>query len=738
MAKDETVEYCRFAARTMMRQLDELENELGCAAAQDDIELVHRSRVASRRLRASLAIFEGCCPPKEHRKWTKAIKRVTRSLGAARDLDVQIDFLRHYIDNTVGDASLHRLLSTLCLRRAEAQKAIVGSLEQLKRSETSEGIRNWSSEFDVQDEIDLGEIRRIALANILVRLDDLYVFERYVSDPNAIAKQHEMRIAGKHLRYTIEIFSKGYDDGLKPYIKRLKEMQDVLGEMHDCDVWTEILKGRKGAGADRLLADRKERRSALHGEFVGLWKRMKEEHLPEMERSIREVSIGKVPDLEGHGGSIGLIADVHGNLPALMAVLRDAETLGVSMFLNSGDSVGPAPFNRETLDEIMRGEVISVIGNFDREMLGLRNVPEEEVLEAARPKAMTTRLIVSELEGAEAEWLETLPEKMRLNVAGKKVLLTHGSPASINEKVTVDTPEARMRELSSIAAADMVVLGHSHEPLDRVVDDTRFVNPGSVGRQGDGDPRASYAIWDTTKGTVDIRRIAYPVHEVLDRMKECDWPKDAGTTHLRGYQADSAPSSTTDVKEELLIKMAISVAEMNGRYDEHSKQVMDLSVILFKKLGKGLGLDKDDLRSLKCAAIMHDIGWAWGGKGHHRSSFDLIIMSSHLKIPFKDKLLIANIARYHRGSKPKRSHGNLMPLERSELEKMSRLASLLRIADGLDSTHAQRVKIKKVTVMGGRVSIVLDDKDRCEVEIASALKKADLYRDLSGKEVQIE
>jgi putative phosphoesterase len=721
----------------MLHQLAELESELNGATEEDDIEFVHRSRVASRRLRASLTIFEKCCPPEEHKAWTRGVKQVTRSLGAARDLDVQIEFLCGFIDRDVGDASLHRLLSTLCRKRAEAQEGVVGSLERLRRSAISEGVRDWSSRLGTGKDIDLAVVRRKALINVLAHLDELYAFDRFVTDPDAFEKHHEMRIAGKRLRYTLEIFSGCYDDKLKRYIKRLKGMQDVLGEMHDCDVWADILRKRKGAGTVRLMADRKGMRSQLHAELLVIWQEMRDRQLPEMERMMRDAASGPGPDLEGHEGLIGLISDVHGNLPALKAVLCDAESRGATVFLNAGDIIGRAPFNCETMSDIMRHEVVSVIGNFDRDMLGSRNSPPDDVAEAGGPTSRTAKLIVSELTGPEAIWLETLPEKMIANVAGRKLLLTHGSPDSICEKVTSGTPEARMKELAAMAKSEIVVHGHSHETLDVTIDGTRFLNPGSVGRQVDGDPRASYAVWDAAKGMADFYRVAYPVHEVLDRMTECCWPKEEGIVYLRGCPVDRPLPSPDGGEGRTWTDMAISALAERGPYGEHPMFVRKLSVKLFRELGKGLGLKRSDLALLECAAVLHDIGMVWGMKGHNKSSFDLIVMSPHLKVPFVDRMMIANIARYHRGSGPKRSHGNLLPLGRPEVERMSRLASLLRIADGLDCRHTQKVRVKRISAVRKCMSIELANGKGFEEEIESAKKRADLYRSITGGEVEI-
>jgi len=79
-------------------------------------------------------------------------------------------------------------------------------------------------------------------------------------------------------------------------------------------------------------------------------------------------------------------------------------------------------------------------------------------------------------------------------VEGKRVLLIHGSPTSSEEHLTLKTPIQRYREIALTAKADFVIFWYSHIPFALQVNKVWFINPGSVGWQDDGDPRASYAI----------------------------------------------------------------------------------------------------------------------------------------------------------------------------------------------------------------------------------------------------
>jgi len=110
--------------------------------------------------------------------------------------------------------------------------------------------------------------------------------------------------------------------------------------------------------------------------------------------------------------------------------------------------------------------------------------------------------------------VESLPASIRLSVAGKDILLTHGSPLSPTEYLDDRTPSDRLHEIARESAASVIVTGHSHLPSARSVGNTLFVNPGSVGRPKDGNPHPCYAILEITAGgtvTASHRRIGNQV-----------------------------------------------------------------------------------------------------------------------------------------------------------------------------------------------------------------------------------
>ncbi|QLH74698.1 MAG: CHAD domain-containing protein [Methanomassiliicoccales archaeon] len=724
--------YLRFAALTIQRQMDDLERELRGASKDADIEFVHRSRVASRRLRASLGTFYDCLPKDKRKVWMRTVKGVTRSLGEARDLDVQIEFLMSYISKKEDDASLHRLLASLCKKRNLAQASVDRSVKELIEEGALRSLKDWCDD-SLSYVDDLRAIKRKALIGAMAGIDDLFEFDRYVQDPSAVIEHHEMRIATKKLRYTLEIFSGVFEGGLRPYIKKLKELQDVLGEMHDCDVWTSMLARIKGGGAASLKADREARRSELYDDFTKMWAEIKEGTIPRLEAAVRDGgSVAKVPMSDG---PVAIISDIHGNLPALLAVLKDADEAGAVAVINAGDSVGPAPFNPEVIAELTGRGAISVIGNFDREMLAFKEGGSESK-KVPRSKEVIIKKIVRQLGRAECDWLLSLPERVLIDVGGKNVLVVHASPTSREEKVMPSTSKDRLKELAVAAKADVIITGHSHIPLDVEEAEARFINPGSVGRQVDGDPRASYTIWYPKEGVVKMRRTAYPLHELIDRFKELRWSSKECLAYASGGR-EKGTRAKGDVDPVRALSAAESLAMEHGHLDAHTLHVRDLSLKLFDALSRDLDLAPSDRVLLECAAIVHDIGWAWGGKGHNRSSFDLVMMSSAFDLPLVQKIIVASICRYHRGKGPKRSHGNLDLLDREDRAKVVRLASLLRIADGLDHDHGKKAEISSVKIVKGELAIELVDPSVCEENIKAALGKSNLFSELTGMKVRI-
>jgi predicted phosphodiesterase len=199
---------------------------------------------------------------------------------------------------------------------------------------------------------------------------------------------------------------------------------------------------------------------------------------------------------------IGVLYDIHGNLPALDAVLADAEGLGVDRWLLGGDYGTPSPWPLETLDRL-RGlkNATWIRGNGER---WLREPPED------RPEVMGVyELFAGGLPEDVVDWLYNLPPQAELD----GVLYVHGSPLADDDSFAPE-PQADEARLLAGVRDRTVVFGHSHQQFRRPgPDGTDLLNPGSVGMPLDGDPRSAWATYD---GGFTFRRTEY------DRQKAAD------------------------------------------------------------------------------------------------------------------------------------------------------------------------------------------------------------------------
>ncbi len=158
---------------------------------------------------------------------------------------------------------------------------------------------------------------------------------------------------------------------------------------------------------------------------------------------------------------------------------------------------------------------------------------------------------------------------------------------------------------------------------------------------------------------------------------------------------------------------------------------------LFDLLAETLKLNESDRFVLQCAAILHDIGWCTGEQGHHKQSMRMILEDTTMPLTPAERTRIALTARYHRKSLPKNNHPVYSELSPDEQKRIAALAALLRIADGLDSSHQSC--IEDVRALWGNHQLILSCRSRQEAseEMLAAQKKSDLLAQILALPVQI-
>jgi exopolyphosphatase/guanosine-5'-triphosphate,3'-diphosphate pyrophosphatase len=182
-----------------------------------------------------------------------------------------------------------------------------------------------------------------------------------------------------------------------------------------------------------------------------------------------------------------------------------------------------------------------------------------------------------------------------------------------------------------------------------------------------------------------------------------------------------------------------SIVELGRRcnYDEmHHTQVCKLSLALFDGLQSIHGLTAAHRELLESAASAHDIGWHIGISGHHKHSYYLIKNGDLEGFSPLELELIANIARYHRKSPPKKSHEGYMSLDPPDRELVWKLASILRIADGLDRGHYGNVINLRTICRDRTVSILVETQADAELELWAARHKTDMFEQTYGRQVK--
>lgn len=167
----------------------------------------------------------------------------------------------------------------------------------------------------------------------------------------------------------------------------------------------------------------------------------------------------------------------------------------------------------------------------------------------------------------------------------------------------------------------------------------------------------------------------------------------------------------------------------------HTEQVTRISLVLFDELKELHRLGEEERFWLECGAMLHDIGWVQGQKSHHKKSMQMILESQILPFDQKEKLIIASIARYHRKALPALDHDHYAALNPSDRVMVSKLAALLRIADGLDYSHLNIVSGVRCEIFPKRVNIFCQTGHSARVEFEQALEKADLFIKIYNRRV---
>lgn len=436
---------------------------------------------------------------------------------------------------------------------------------------------------------------------------------------------------------------------------------------------------------------------------------------------------------------IALIGDVHGNLPALEAVLDDAGRSDVEEIWNLGDFLGYAPFANEVVEKLREAAVANLIGNYDQKVLAFESKRDKWKHTKMPEKYAAFEWNYEHLSSRCRAWLASLPEQARLQVNGSSVLLVHGSPAAIDEPLGSETPERRFEELAAMASADVVVCGHSHEAFARRSGGTWFVNPGSAGRPEGGDWRASYALLEFGGGDLKVghRRIEYDIDRVARAVHAAGLPGSFVEVFRKAKSLDQLQRAKPRAAADKAIDAVLALAQGCHYEKEHTHQVVRLAVDLFDQLKELHGMGSQERLWLQSGGLLHDIGWIEGQQDHHKTALRLIIGDPSLPFERRERQIVGLIARYHRGALPQPGHKYFSNLTDEDQHRVRVLGGILRLADGLDRSHLSVIRAVTCEVSKRQIRITCEADDSADEEIAAATKKADLLESVFDRRCEI-
>lgn len=272
----------------LYKQLQKLEKAQKDVEERQDPEAIHDMRVASRRLRTALKILQATvADPKVTGYYRKGLHRLTDTLSQVRDTDVRIEHLEKYQtahpEHSDGlqplahslhqerDQALLRLTKTLHKHKVQR---LLHDLEQFVKKPSAGGLKFEKDPYAVSPTL----VRHFVRSQIWQGYEAVLAYETVLAVPTAVSviTLHRLRIAFKHLRYTLEFFQDALPDTAEGLVAQLTEMQNYLGDLHDHDVAVtesdQVLANQEATSSLRTYRDeRASQRDQLQLDFLPKW-----------------------------------------------------------------------------------------------------------------------------------------------------------------------------------------------------------------------------------------------------------------------------------------------------------------------------------------------------------------------------------------------------------------------------------------------------------------------------------
>ena len=213
----------------------------------------------------------------------------------------------------------------------------------------------------------------------------------------------------------------------------------------------------------------------------------------------------------------------------------------------------------------------------------------------------------------------------------------------------------------------------------------------------------------------------------IETLQPCSYALREGVIidHLREVEAESLPP-VPDV-EDIRLRDVFAIGRRYGYEESHALQVANLAETIFDALAPIYNLKRHGRTLLSAAALLHDVGYHISHESHHKHSFYLIKNSEITGFTQTEKIIIANVARYHRGSLPKDKHTDFMELTEKDRRTVAQLGAILRLAEALDRGHENHVMNMRFKLDKQNLFLNLESREDCTIEREAIELKKDLF-----------
>ena len=236
-----------------------------------------------------------------------------------------------------------------------------------------------------------------------------------------------------------------------------------------------------------------------------------------------------------------VLSDVHGNYHALDRVMKKVKYDALAC---CGDIVVDYPFPQQCIDALKDSGAHICSGNNDYNVAYDQKASDyisQKYAHLANDLDRNTDLTLELIDDDAKNYLRELPRECRFVLDGVSFYMNHTVPhLPLHHYLDKNTPGSELAEYYQDIRADVIVTGHTHMPYIKNFRDKILVNPGSVGQSRDGDPRASFATFDTTTGRIELERVEYDITETSAYLRKLNFPSYSLFCLKNGFLPESA------------------------------------------------------------------------------------------------------------------------------------------------------------------------------------------------------